>query len=343
VTTSTALNKRPVNPEGRTLRAPSASSLHEPLTPTLVSVVLIFYNEARFVEEAIISVLAQTFGDWELLLVDDGSTDASTAIARHYAETYPSRVRYLEHQGHANRGTSASRNLGIRNARGAFVAPLDGDDVWLPRKLEEQLAVIEAHPDAGMLYGHPQHWYSWTRDPADVARDHVPDLGVATGVLLDGQLLLAGMVTRRFQSPCPSSILIRTTVANEVGGFEEAFRGMYDDQVFAAKVCLKAKVLVVDRSWERYRQHPDSCYAVARSTGAWRDSRIRYLQWLQRYLAQQRLKNTVLWPTVATELRKMRPAEVVRSRARQLRRVAELICRGRFETIVQKVLGGKAK
>ena len=95
-------------------------------TPT-VSAIIPFLNAGAFLEEAIESVFAQTYRDWELLLVDDGSTDASTALARRYAERYGPRARYLEHDGHANRGVCASRNLGIKRSHGKYLAFLDGD------------------------------------------------------------------------------------------------------------------------------------------------------------------------------------------------------------------------
>src|SRR5258706_2880162 len=82
-------------------------------TRSLVSVVVIFLNAERFISEAVESVVAQTYGNWELLLVDDGSNDGSTEIARSYAAKFPDKIRYLEHHGHENRGMSASRNLGI--------------------------------------------------------------------------------------------------------------------------------------------------------------------------------------------------------------------------------------
>src|SRR5438105_1562536 len=99
----------------------------------LVSAITIFLNEEKFLQEAIASVFAQTYDNWELLLVDDGSTDASTEIALRYAKQYPEKVRYVEHRGHQNRGMSAARNLGIRNAKGQYIAFLDADDVWLPK------------------------------------------------------------------------------------------------------------------------------------------------------------------------------------------------------------------
>jgi len=110
----------------------------------LVSAIIIFLNEERFLSEAIESVLAQSYLNWELLLVDDGSTDASTEIARRYSERYSQRVRCLEHSNHVNRGMSASRNLGVRQANGEYIAFLDADDVWLPQELERQLAIMEA-------------------------------------------------------------------------------------------------------------------------------------------------------------------------------------------------------
>src|SRR5215212_3401935 len=131
----------------------------------LVSAIVAFSDAERFIEEAIESVFAQTYDNWELLLVDDGSTDGSTRIALGYAERYPSKVRYLEHPGHQNRGTGASRNLGIEHAKGEYVAFLDADDVWLEHKLGQQVAVLNSHPEAGMLYGATHYWYTWTGNP----------------------------------------------------------------------------------------------------------------------------------------------------------------------------------
>src|SRR3954470_15736661 len=107
-----------------------------------VSVVVIFKDEERFLAEAVDSVFRQTFDGWELLLVDDGSTDASGEIAREQLARRPGHVRYLRHPGGANLGTGASRNMGAARARGRFLAFLDADDVWLPAKLAEQVALM---------------------------------------------------------------------------------------------------------------------------------------------------------------------------------------------------------
>src|SRR5262245_60211168 len=108
---------------------------------------MIFLDALPFLDEAIESVRAQTCDEWELLLVDDGSTDGSTAVALRHAERDPGRIRYLEHPGHENHGMSASRNLGVSHARGQYVGFLDADDVWLPRKLEQQTAILDGRPE----------------------------------------------------------------------------------------------------------------------------------------------------------------------------------------------------
>src|SRR5512135_1708649 len=119
----------------------------------LVSVIIPFYNCERFLREAIESVLAQSYKLWELLLVDDGSTDGGTEIAREIAALQPDKIFYLEHAGHANCGVTRTRNLGVGQSRGEFLAFLDGDDVWLPRKLEVQVHHLRENPDAGLIFG----------------------------------------------------------------------------------------------------------------------------------------------------------------------------------------------
>src|SRR2546423_76174 len=106
-----------VAPTGRDeLLVPEPSNLHT------VSVVVIFWNAEKFIDEAIESVLAQTYRDWELLLLNDGSTDSSPSIALRYAAMHASQVRYLEHPNRGHFGIAASRNLGMQSSSGEFVA-----------------------------------------------------------------------------------------------------------------------------------------------------------------------------------------------------------------------------
>ncbi len=130
----------------------------------LVSVLTAFFNAEEFLQEAIESVLAQSYENWELLLIDDGSQDNSTAIARNFAVKHPEKIFYIEHDHHQNRGAAASRNVGLRIARGEYIAILDSDDVWLPHKLDRQVAILQAEPRATMVYGVSLYWHSWSRN-----------------------------------------------------------------------------------------------------------------------------------------------------------------------------------
>lgn len=268
-----------------------------------VSVVIIFLNEERFLEDAIESVFAQGYKDWELLLVDDGSTDASTACARRYAQQEGPRVRYLEHGSHQNRGMSASRNLGIRHARGEYIAILDADDVWFPHTLEEQVAILESHPEAALAYGRVQRWYSWTGKADDVQRDSLRELGVAADTLVQPPTQF--ILLLRDQG-MPSGILARQEVIQRVGGFEDAFRSLYEDNAFLAKVCLREPVFASSRCWYRYRKHSTASCAVAVDTGQYLSARLTFLSWVEQYLVREGVDDAAIWRALREELRPYR-------------------------------------
>jgi teichuronic acid biosynthesis glycosyltransferase TuaG len=120
---------------------PAASPAASPVVSPVVSIVTPVWNAAATLAEAAASAQAQTFADWEMLIVDDGSTDGSRALAERLAAADP-RLRVLGWA--ANRGAAAARNAGLRAARGRVVAFLDADDRWLPPKLERQLAQMAA-------------------------------------------------------------------------------------------------------------------------------------------------------------------------------------------------------
>ena len=116
-----------------------------------VSVIMASYNYARFIKEAVDSVLAQKVSDWELLIVDDGSTDGSLEILAAYVES-DSRIHLFQHDDKKNHGLPATLQLGTRHARGRYIAFLESDDVWTPECLEKRLRCLEKHPDAGAVF-----------------------------------------------------------------------------------------------------------------------------------------------------------------------------------------------
>jgi glycosyltransferase involved in cell wall biosynthesis len=271
-------------------------------TKPIISAIVIFFNAAKYLDEAIQSVFAQDYQNWELLLVDDGSSDDSTNIARRYAQRYPQRVRYLEHAGHQNRGMSASRNLGIRHAYGQYIAFLDADDVWLANKLQYQLAILDRHPDAAMVVEPIQWWYGWTGNSDDINRDFVapfPPEVRSDSIVQPPQMLIA--LLRRATVSTTSS-LVRREIIERVGGFEEDFRGMFEDQALAAKIYLFAPVFVAGDCHYKWRKHRDSFSAVVVETAQYEDTRFNFLRWLREYLTKHQIEHPELQSVLQDEL-----------------------------------------
>jgi glycosyltransferase involved in cell wall biosynthesis len=253
----------------------------------LVSVIVPYFNAERFLRETVESVFSQTYKDWELLLVDDGSTDGSAGIALEYAGKYKDRVRVLEHPGHVNAGLPRTRNLGLGQCRGKYVALLDADDVWFPNKLEEQVEILESEPEAAMVYGVSEYWYSWLGGTHDRQSDYKTELGVKPNSMVNPPMLLTLALKSEAPTPCPSDILVRRNILEDVGGFEEKFSGiyqLYEDQAFLSKIYVSSPVFVSDRCWDRYRQHPDSLVSEITKSGKKYRAGLFFLEWLEQYL-----------------------------------------------------------
>jgi glycosyltransferase involved in cell wall biosynthesis len=251
-----------------------------------VSVITAFLNGEAFLAEAIESVIAQTFTHWEYLLVDDGSGPAATAIAKSYVAQYPDRIRYFDHPEHVNCGVTTSRNLGILHARGEFIAILDGDDVWLPSKLADHVAVLDAHTEVGMVCGSAIYWHGWSN-----GQDYIVPTGHRQNVAIHPpDATLAWHPFGGAAAPCPSDIVLRADLVKQVQGFEEQFKTthqLYEDQAFLSKVYLSAPVWSCGSALLKYRIHPDSCVAMAACAGRNDEIRLYFLRWFETYLKTQ--------------------------------------------------------
>jgi len=141
----------------------------------LVSVVIPTYNRCGYLQQAIESVLSQSCGDFEVIVVDDGSTDETAQVIAKFSDE---RVRYLYQ---SNAGRSAARNWGMGAARGMYLAFLDDDDLYLPHKLASQVAFLESHPGVDLVGSGvrliDEHgavrgvWRTWQDQPSLTLRD----------------------------------------------------------------------------------------------------------------------------------------------------------------------------
>lgn len=189
---------------------------------SLVSVVIPVFNGEKFLREAVQSVLAQKYSPLEIIIVDDGSTDGTAAVARSLPET----VRYL-HQ--TNQGPAAARNRGIEHAQGSLIAFADVDDLWPEAKLELQLPYLIKDPAIEIVMGRIQ------------------------------QVLLSGTQAEEFGEPAFSvnlgSAVIRKSVFERVGLFDETMRYSEDVDWFMRARESGAAIMTIDAVTLFYRQH----------------------------------------------------------------------------------------
>jgi glycosyltransferase involved in cell wall biosynthesis len=200
-----------------------------------VSVVIPAYNAERTLGEALASVTAQTLGDLEVIVVDDGSTDATAEIARNAGD---GRVRALTV---ANGGVARARNRGMHEARGELVAFLDADDVWKPAKLERQLAVLHARGEVGMCVTAAVRIDAEGRHIAPMRTREYDDQCAA--------LLLHSMVLG-----CISSGVVRRSLALGVGGFDPRF-SQSADWDFWLRLSLVTRIAPVAEPLVLYRTY----------------------------------------------------------------------------------------
>ena len=259
----------------------------------LVSVVMIFFQAERFIVEAIESVIAQSYPHWELLLVDDGSTDAGTALARGYADRFHGKVRYLQHPDGVNRGMAASRNLGMTEACGTVFAFLDADDVWLPQRLERHLTLLSGLSRPAVVIGSDLYWYSWANGVEGVlpvVRDRVVTVGVTDGAVFDPPDLLELMVRPRLAAtPGICSVTFDRAPGDLPPEIDPVFVASFEDQCLCAVLLTDRLALVVDEPLAKYRQHPWSSTARALRAGRVAADGTDpveqvFLDWLRRHL-----------------------------------------------------------
>lgn len=267
----------------------------------LVSVIVPAYNAESYVVETLDGVSRQSCGDWELILVDDGSTDRTAETVEGYLAARPGRMRIFSHPHGENRGTSASRNLGLQQARGELVCFLDADDVWHPEFLASLVAIYGRFPDLAMAYAPCIYWYPERGgNPAEVTGP-VQNLGRAAGTVAARDLLKIFLEDEN-TVPSPSGVMMRRDRVVEAGGWEESFRGMFDDQALYAKLLVRGgEVFLVDRPLYHYRQHAASLCRTALRDNRLYESRRYFLGWLGDYLEGLESQDAALLKKVAEQ------------------------------------------
>lgn len=198
-----------------------------------VSVIIPTYNSAHYVVEAVESVLAQTWQDFEILVIDDGSTDETEQVMRRYETP----VRYIRQP---NGGVAVARNRGIAESKGKYVAFLDADDTWLPHKLERQIETLQRHPQYRACYS-----------ALSIVDADLHPLGINRSQRQGSAL--EDLLTRGNVIATPSSVLCERSLF-DVGGFDPKLSQCADWDMWV-RLAAQTEFLYLDEPLVTYRQH----------------------------------------------------------------------------------------
>jgi glycosyltransferase involved in cell wall biosynthesis len=206
-----------------------------------VSVIIPTYNSARYLPDAIESIFSQTFQDFEIIVVDDGSIDNTKGILSDYLNKYPDKIKYLYKE---NGGCASARNYGLKKAKGMYINFLDSDDVFLPCKLEVQTKLLYEHPEVGFVYSNSIHFNE--KDKREYLFEAVkPDKEVYLAEKLFTDLRL-DIATALFRKEC----------FEVAGNFDEEMRWNEDTEILL-RIAINFKAYFFPEPTSKYRIHPD--------------------------------------------------------------------------------------
>lgn len=200
----------------------------------IVSIIIPAYNQGEYLKQAIESSLAQTFCDFEVIVVDDGSTDSTPEVVKGFTD---SRIHYLRQE---NKGLSGARNTGIRNSRGQYLTFLDSDDLFLPDKLALLIAAFQQHPEMGMIAGQ-----------ALLIDEHGKLIDTTFNSTMQGdsaELILGNPFH-------VGSIMVLKSWQEKIGFFDENLRSYEDWDMWLRLVKAGCKIMTIDQPVSLYRFH----------------------------------------------------------------------------------------
>ena len=211
-----------------------------------VDVIIPVFNAARYLPIALESVYEQTFSDWHIVLVDDGSTDNITEVVAPFLGRFGSRITYIRR---SNQGPSAARNAAIRASTSEFIALLDADDAWLPCRLIESITILMEHPQAGLAYGLVTYMD---------AEGNLGSTWEGNRRYAEGRIA-PQIYMRRVELPCPT-ITFRRRCVEEAGLFDETMRATEDRDLWL-RIAFRYEVAFIPKVIAYYRASPDSASA----------------------------------------------------------------------------------
>jgi glycosyltransferase involved in cell wall biosynthesis len=205
------------------------------MTKPIVSVIILTYQRAYWVKEAIESVLSQTYKDYEIIVINDGSTDNTAEVLSQFQNN----IKIIEQK---NKGVAAARNIAINNSQGRYIAFLDDDDIWLPTKLEKQIMLLEANDKIGLIYSDMSYFDEKEIFPETTAKKRPLPLARISWMLFPYPNL----------TPRPSSVVVRQETLDEIGLFDESLTTCEDYDLWL-RICEKWLFYYLDEPLTMYR------------------------------------------------------------------------------------------
>lgn len=204
-----------------------------------VSVIMPVYNRERFIATAIESVLSQTYDNFELIIVDDGSSDNSVSIAQRYRTLYPKKIQIIEQ---INQGPSIARNNAVKIATGSLLAFIDSDDFWARDKLELQTHIFKSHCNSIFTYT----GYYIVNEDGDIIKEILPNIRLQ-GFIYDQLWKVENQISG-------GTILVHKNIFQSIGGFDENLRGA-ENLDLRIRLSRLGKVYFVNKCLYYYRRH----------------------------------------------------------------------------------------
>ncbi len=202
----------------------------------MVSIITPTFNSERFISETILSVQAQTYQDWEMIIVDDCSTDKTAEIVASFQEK-DSRIKYFYNS--TNKGSALSRNLALQKAKGKWIAFLDSDDLWHPEKLEKQIEFMERN----------DYHFSYTN------YCEIDENSKEKGILITGPKVITDKLMKAY---CWPGCLTVMYDAEEVGIMQTVDIKINEEYALWIKIARKTKCYLLGENLAKYRRHNNS-------------------------------------------------------------------------------------
>lgn len=206
---------------------------------SLVSVILPTYNYAQFLPESVGSILLQTYKSYEILVVDDGSTDNTKEVLSPFMQ----KIKYIKLE--QNRGLPIARNIGIQSAQGKYIAFLDADDLWLPEKLQTDVNYFDQHPEVSMVYSRHINIDEKGYTLSSNRKKRLPSGNIFIQLFSEQNFIIS------------SSVVVRRDVFATTGLFDERLFNCQDWDMWL-RIAFYFKVAGINKPLVKYRHNPRS-------------------------------------------------------------------------------------